>query len=314
MKSASIIPPLRGARGVSLQQTTAKHTLLTPLKGGIFASHLTRILLFFALLFFKTTALFAQTNLPDTSAHARLSVYSLEEGLPVFINGKAAGKTPLRKILLAAGHYEIVVPAAHDMSWLDEDWSERVALRAGDSLEVIARMKTGYRLNSVPYGAQVWLQGKFLGTTPYVLRLPESQTARVELRHPAYRAMPIEVGGRGETAWSKRNYEIVLEKDLDYAAASTQEHAGWRARIAKHRKLAYLSAAVSLAAGVGSVLLKREADEAYEQYLVSGDPAVRENYFARAEKYDRYYGASFALFEVSFGVSFYGFLKSLNGK
>lgn len=264
--------------------------------------------LFFTLCFFSIPTLFAQG---DSTALAFLSVHALQEDLPVLINHKLVGKTPLRRFPLLAGQYEIIVQADTEASWFDEDWREQVSLRPGDSISVIARMRRGYRINSIPYGAEVWQADKLLGTTPYVLRLPENQSASLELRHPLYRAAQFEIGGRGEGLLHKRNFEIVLERNFDYAATQQHERSEEQARRVKHRKLAYLSAAVSLASGVGAGLLKREADAAYEQYLVTGEATAREAYFARAEKYDRYYSAAFALFEVSFAVSFYGFLKSL---
>ncbi len=324
MRRTCLIPALRGVRGVFSKAATsckllvftfffgnrvAKHTPRTPLKEGIFY---TRMLILLGFAFFKTAALFAQANASDTSSDAFLSVYSLEEGLPVLMNGNAAGATPLRRLALPAGQYEIAVQAAQATSWWDEDWSGHVTLHAGDSLSLIAIMMKGYRINSVPYGAQVWLQDNLLGTTPYVFRLPENQTAQLELKHPSFQSAHVEVGRRVEGAWRERNYEIVLERDFNYAALQQHESEQRRSRAAKYRKLTYLSAAISLASGVSSVLLKREADEAFEDYLVTGDPVLRENYFARAEKYDRYYSAAFATFEVSFAVSFYGFLKSLN--
>lgn len=264
--------------------------------------------LFLMLLFFQTNALSAQA---DTLAMARLSIYSFEEGLSVLLNGNVIGKTPLRDFALPAGHYEIIVQAARAASWLDEDWCERVLLREADSLRLVARMMRGYRINSIPYGAEIWQQGKLLGTTPYVLRLPETESAPLEIRHPSYQTISFAVGRKDERGNEQRNYDLVLERNFAYAATQQRDRAEARARIAQHRKLAYLSAAVSFASGVGATLLKREADEAYEQYLVTGDAAAREAYFARAERYDRYYSAAFALFEVSFAVSFYGFLKAL---
>jgi hypothetical protein len=275
---------------------------------GIFRAAIGFITILLALAIFQANTLFAQT---DSSAHAVLSVYALEEGLPVFINSKAVGKTPLRRIALPAGQYEVIVQAATDASWLDEDWSATVTLHAGDSLSLIARMMKGYRLSSAPYGAQVWQEGKLLGATPYIFRLPENQAARLELKLPSYQTAHLEVGRREEGAWSKRSIEVVLQRDFEYATLQQREAELQRARAAKYRKLAYLSAALSVASGLGSVLLKREADEAYERYLVTGDPVAREHYFDRAEKYDRYYSAAFAAFEVSFAVSFYGFLKSI---
>jgi len=292
-------------------EEVATNILLTPLQGGISKPSFARIIFLLISTFFPTTVLFAQTNTFDTPSLAFLSVVSSQEGSSVLIDSKEIGATPLRQFPVSAGQHEIIVRSSQAMSWLDEDWQERVTLSAGDTLTLVARLVRGYRINSVPYGAQVWWEDKLLGTTPYVLRLPENQTARLEIRRPSYLPVQIEIGGPESVTPQRRSHDIVLTRNFDYAALQQHEVAQRRARAGKYRKLAYLSTAIGMASGISSVLLKREADKAYEQYLVVGDPILRENYFDRAEKYDRYYSATFAAFEVSFGVSFYGFLKAL---
>ncbi|NUO80929.1 PEGA domain-containing protein [candidate division KSB1 bacterium] len=264
----------------------------------------------FSLCFFSPSVLFAQIPSPDTSL-AFLTILSMPEGLPVFIDGKKAGTTPFQKFPVQPGAHDVVVRSAHATSWLDEDWQKQTMPRAGDTLMLVAQIRKGYLLNSAPYGAQVWREGELLGTTPYVLRLPDNETAHIELRLPSYQTIKLEVGGKSDLLLQKRNYDLVLERDLNFAAIQQQGAARQQAYAGKYRKLTYLSAALSVAAGVGSVLLKREADDAYEQYLTTGNPTRRDHYFNRAEKYDRYYGAAIAVFEVSFAVSFYSFLKSI---
>ncbi len=277
-----------------------------PLRHGV----VLRVISLLSRCFLLPSVLFAQIPSPDTSL-AFLTVRSTPEGLPVFVDGKNAGATPLQKFPVPSGAHEIVVRSAHATSWLDEDWLKRVTLHAGDTLVLSAQLRKGYLLNSVPYGAEVWRESELLGTTPYILRLPDNETARIEIRLPGYQSIKLEVGGKHELLVQKRNYEIVLERDFNFAALQQQEAAQQRVNAGKYRKLTYVSAALSVASGIGSVLLKREADAAYDKYLVTGDPALRDHYFNRAEKYDRYYSAAFAAFEVSFAVSFYGFLKAI---
>lgn len=268
------------------------------------------VLLALACMFFFPHLLFAQNPFPDSSALAYLSVLSHTPGMAVLIAGNEVGETPLREFPLSAGKYEVVVRNAHASSWLDEDWQQSVKLSPGDTATLFARMINGYLINSIPYGAEVWRNGELLGTTPYVLRMPENQIAQVEVRQPSYVALQVEVGRREEQLARKRRYDLVLTRDFDYTSQQQRQELERSTRAGRYRKLTYLSAAISLAAGVGSVLLKREADAAYDQYLVTGDPNARAQQFNRAEKYDRYYAASFAVFEVSFALSFYSFLKS----
>lgn len=258
--------------------------------------------------------LYAQAEKPDSAHTAVVSILCRHAGLPVLIDDRYVGTTPLQHYLIAPGKHEFSVKREDSQSWLDADWVTQVTVGADDTLELVAEFLRGYSINSTPYGAQVWRNGRVEGTTPLVLRLPEGVSAPIEITLEGYRPRFIEVGGSPATLISEvapRRYDIVLEKDLTYATTQEQENIRRGSRRARYRRLSYVAAGASLAASIAAIYFKHEADQAYKQYQNYGDPLVREHFYDRAKRYDGYSGAAFATFQISFACSFYGFLQSL---
>jgi hypothetical protein len=258
---------------------------------------------------------------PASSGNAFLSVQSKIPGLPVLVNNREAGFTPLRFYVLPPGTHEIAVKRSRPESWLDYDWVETVTLQAGDTLELVANFLVGYSLNSTPFGAEVYLGGMLQGTTPLVLRLPEGEIASVEIHKAGYRTAQLQIGeviGEDTLATpsglprqeESRLYTVTLEIEENYASLHEIEQSRKLLRVSRNRRIALTAAGISLVSGVAAIFLKQKADYFYERYLTAPTPSEREIAYKRTIGYDRFSGIATAVFEVSFATSFYFFLKS----
>jgi hypothetical protein len=230
--------------------------------------------------------------------------------MPVWIDGKDAGFTPLRHWPLPPGKHEIAVRRSRPESWLDFDWVETCLLAAGDTLNFVAEFQKGYSISSTPFGAEVYVNGVLRGTTPLVLRLPDEETADVELRKAGYLSAPLRVGKTAEGNASTRLYAVTLKPETNLPMTAEVEKSSRRFHLSRNRRLSLAAAGVSVVSGVAAILLKDKADHYYEQYLTTGIPEKREMFYKCTEDYDRYSGIATAVFEASFAVSFYFFLKS----
>lgn len=252
---------------------------------------------------------FAQQSAPSHQAY--VSVESQHLRLPVLIDGKEVGFTPLRNWPLPPGQHEIAVKRSSPESWLDFDWTETCSLQAGDTLQFVARFLKGYALSSTPFGAEVYVNEILQGTTPLVLRLPEGEVASVEIRKNGYQSAHLQVGKTSEAGQpATRLYAVTLKAEQDLALVQEIEQSRRRFHVSRNRRIALAAAGLSLASGVAAILLKDKADNFYQQYLTTGRPAARESAYQRAVDYDRYSGIATAVFEASFAVSFYFFIKS----
>lgn len=252
-----------------------------------------------------TATVFAQ---PATSvASAAISVESQHAGLPVLIDGKQIGVTPLRHWPLPPGKHELAVKRTRPESWLDFDWTESCSLQAGDTVTFVARFQRGYSINSTPFGAEVWVNHILQGTTPLIVRLPEGELANIEIRHAGYQAEQLQVGN---SAAEIRLYAVELKREQHLPSIQEVEKSRRRLHLQRNRRLSLAAAGLSLASGITAILLKDKADHFYDQYLTAGLPENRERFYQRTADYDRYAGIATTVFEASFAVSFYYFLKS----
>lgn len=253
----------------------------------------------------------AQAPFADTMC-AWITIETPQPGLQVFIDEQEVGKTPLQNFAVTLGEHVFAVRRSFSVSWLESDWSERVSVSAGDSLTLTPRFLLGYSINSTPPGAQAWVEGKWVGTTPCVLRLPDDARASVTLVLQNYQSATVEImpsSGAGQEV-SKRRFEITLAAVPSSLSSLTYDSELYAVR-ARHRKWGFIAGSISLVAGISAVLLKQEADDAYAAYLVTGTPVTRELYYDRSREYDRYFGVAFGVSQVSFVFSVYSFLKSM---
>jgi hypothetical protein len=253
----------------------------------------------------------AQPQFAD-SARAWITIETPRHGLQVYIDEREVGKTPLQNFAISPGEHVFAVRRSFSSSWWESDWSERASVSAGDSLTLTPVFVLGYSINSKPPGAQVWVESKWMGTTPYVLRLRDDARASVTLVLQNYQSATFQIKpehGAG-LELSRRKFEIALAAVPSSLSSLSYDSELYAVR-ARHRKWGFIAGGVSLVAGVSAVLLKQEADDAYAAYLVTGTPVTRELYYNRAQEYDRYFGVAFGISQVCFVFSVYSFLKSM---
>lgn len=244
---------------------------------------------------------------PEAPKPAFISITPSQAGLPIFVDGKNIGLTPLRYWPLSPGRHELAVKQARPESWLDFDWAETCSLSTGDTITFVPRFQRGYSINSTPFGAEVYIENVLQGTTPLILRLPESDIASIEIRQAGYRSEQLQVGaGVSEV----RIYHVDLKPEQNLPLAQEVEKSRRGFRLHRNRRLSLAAAGLSLASGITAILLKDKADHFYDQYLTAGLPENRDRFFQRTQDYDRYAGIATVVFEASFAVSFYYFLKS----
>lgn len=245
---------------------------------------------------------------PDATVKpAFISIAAPQPGLSVLLDGKEIGLTPLRDYSLSPGEHQLAVKRSRPESWLDFDWTEVCSLQAGDTLNFFARFHKGYSINSTPFGAQVLLGGVLQGTTPLIVRLPEGELASVEVRKTGYQSELLQIGG---SVSEIRIYQVELKPEQNLPLLQEVEKTRRGLRLHHNRRISLAAAGLSLASGITAILLKDKADDLYDQYLTAGLPENRERFYQRTADYDRYAGIATAVFEASFAVSFYYFMKS----
>lgn len=254
-----------------------------------------------------TLALYGQVATADSVAadSAWLAVDSSTPGCDVYLNGKLVGKTPLHFLAVDSGRYELLLSRNAQNNWMMTNWKRSVELTYGDSIQVFAQLERPYLIKSQPFGAEVYLDGRLRGTTPFILELSDTMTTQVTLVLEGYRPTNFICQPDGP-----QYLETVLEEDPVFASQKQQILQEATLHKARHGRRALIFTGLSLATGITAMALKNTADDAYNQYLQSGNPQEREAFFNRAEKYDRYTSVAMGAFQVNLVMSLYFFYKS----
>ena len=143
----------------------------------------------------------------------RVLVRSNPPGAQVLVDGQPRGETPVAIRGLDFGEHTIAVTAAGHTRWeqratLTADrpsQSFEIALtstgRTSETVAAAGNLPATLQVDSRPSGAQVWMNGTLVGTTPLVLTTVDAGSHAVRIELPGYRAWTTSIQVvRGERA------------------------------------------------------------------------------------------------------------------
>lgn len=228
-------------------------------------------------------------------------------GLAVRIDGKFMGFTPLPGFDLTPGTHKVTVSNPYRANWLDQDWFADVKLSPGDTLRVKPVFKKSYSINSTPFGASVFFQNQRIGETPIFFTLEENETGFLTLSKDGFVDTTFVIGQS-----EQRFFKIMLKpqkRPLDLSVLPSDFELDKRPR---SKKYFYSTLGLSVVSGALALYFRSKGNSSFDRYLGTGDPELMNKYFNEAKKFDRFAAASFGVFQVSFILSFYLFLKQAN--
>lgn len=245
----------------------------------------------------------AQSNpLPDSALLSYLSVNSGQQKLKIFLDGKEIGLTPLYNFPISAGEHRLRVRPSEWPSLNHTDFDTFFVAPPGDTLRITPHFIRAIRLTSIPYGATVKRGDEILGQTPLVLYRRPNTLATIRLEKEGYHPLQHELSESGAT--------IVLQPEENYWQQKQETDRRIQNKIKWYRRGLYGSIALGAISGMATVHYRSKGNDAYAAYLATANPTLMDRYYNRARKFDRLAGVSYAIFEVSFILSGYFFLKS----
>ena len=256
-------------------------------------------------------AFVAVTGMVATGAHAQHeagleAVLEVETNAPqatLFADGIRLGTASERTFRLAPGTRTLRLVVGEADGWSVEPRVETVVLAPGDTARVRLDVPYHYRIESVPFGAQVYLDdaGELtpLGETPLTLRREAPLQTSLLIDEPGYARMRLTPG---QEVW---NRHAVLLAPVDPAGEVTTPEVAWSPPTQRLRWFDYAALGAGLGAGVLSIHYKFKADRRYDRYVETTDPTLRDE----IRSYDVRAGVALGAMQV--GVGFFALRLAL---
>lgn len=214
---------------------------------------------------------------PDTTGAVAVAS-NLPEGL-VYLDGRFLGRAEEAPFELPAGMYRLEIAEPRPEAWRPRRGEAEAHVRLGETVEVRLDVPYRYRVESIPYGATVVHRDEHgeqaLGLTPLVHESAEPLGGELLISKTGY--VPIaEAPGR---AASNRTRVMLQPVRMDEGRAG---EIAWVGERAPRTWIDYAAAGVAVAAAAVAIYYKFQADELYDEYAQTGDPALRPEF----QRYD----------------------------
>ena len=256
---------------------------------------ISRPLVLLAILALGASSAPAQESADSTGALGRVVVHSnLDTGV-IYADDVLLGTLEETAFELAPGHYALTLAEDDLETWQPRQASADIEVRAGETNTVQLDVPYRYRIESFPYGATVTLgeneEAVVLGETPLVYESADPLEGELVVAKLGHLTARQPVGSDVDN-----HYSFVL-KPLNAESEGGAE-VGWSERKEPNTWIDVAAVGIALTAGAAAAYYKFKGDDLYDEYLETGDPALR----PRFERYDNYSGVALGVMQVGFGV------------
>jgi len=226
---------------------------------------------------------FGQNNEPT----GKLSVNLVQNGI-VYIDSDLIADSSFSDLSLKPGDYTLLVFNSDTRKWTQRGYEKKISIAEGENLQLTIDFNDYYYVNSTPYNAEIYQNDKHLGTTPAYIENPMiGETNKIELLKDGFNSKEIFLSP------DKHNYFTKLMESSNNTTPQIAKPVLNNSQASWYREGLV---ALSLISSWGAFYLKREADQRYNKYMSTGNPALMDKYFNDSRRFDSYS-------EISLGVS-----------
>jgi len=172
-----------------------------------------------------------------------------------------------------------------------------VRLKTEDTLSVQMNFPYYYQVESMPFGADVFLKSAVdslaLGKTPLTYASKTPLTGQIVVEHPGFETYE-KVAGR--QLWNRT--VVALKPVSPHLLNLNTPELNWRPPPKRHKWIDYASLGTALAAGALAIHFKTKADHRFDQYKKTGDPSFRHV----VNRFDTLSGISLGVSQAGLGL------------
>jgi hypothetical protein len=197
-------------------------------------------------------------------------------------------------LALNPGTYTIRADYQGSTSWLPAGYQQSVEILPDSCIKLNLELTIFINIKSQPYGAALFLDEKYVATTPVLLNKDDYLNHTLLIKKDGYQDRWININE------NENKYNIILHTSNGNTTVlkgkQDKKYLSW-----KKEGLIISSIVTSWMA----FLLKRQADHYYDKYKTTSNPALIERYYDNTKKYDLYADIALGVSIISLGTYFY---------
>jgi hypothetical protein len=259
----------------------------------------------FSMVLMAVTLLFSSGSAQEGEASpgqtaASITVTTNIDSARLFIDSTFAGYTPTTVDTLSPGTYALRLVHPEVTSWLTSNVTDTVTLSPGEARSLRYTLREWYYLNSIPSGADIYINDSLAGATPMVLNASLfAPGASVSLAKEGY-----DPAAAGSTQFQRGSLILPLTRragmePVNGSNIMQQMPASGnslRLRVAGYSTLFF---------GAMTAYMKIRADKANEQFFRTQNPA----YLSRRDRLDSQAIAAILITQICLGLFVYFLLS-----
>jgi len=259
-------------------------------------NHFLVVITFFLLILFVPVTNGQPTDtvaVPDTSSS--VTFVTDIDSARVVVDGSLVGFTPVKVDTLPPGLHEVRIHHPDMENWLTESIMDSIDIAVGKEHVLRYAFVPRYLIRSTPDGAEILFGDSLAGMTPSVIRISNPlEEQPIRLRKEGYEPATISLArvARGV---------IVVDLSRSWHSEEQRESIFRENKTDGKNLRLYIAGAATVLSGVASAYFKVQADNRYDDYLRSGNPALR----SETSRLDTASGVALAITQLGLGLFTY---------
>jgi len=226
---------------------------------------------------------------------ATLTIESIPDKVQVRINSVLVGTTPIKNYEVDAGYITIESISNEAGVWNNNNIVQEIFTIPGQDTTLVIVFPKMIKVNSIPFHAKLLVNNQILGLTPMSVDFNQYRGKEFLLEKSGYKSFRFIL--------EKQSSQLYTLEPLDLASRDEESSSFTYGLLHSRMKTKFLFLTGTVVTHWLAFYFKNLADDNFEKYSTTGNPALMQKYWDNTQKYDRFS-------DISLGIS-YAFLGGL---
>ena len=205
-----------------------------------------------------------------------------------------------------AGNFHLTITNPDRGYWLFDDFTQVISIAEQETIAVAPVFRRMIAIRTKPYAADVYLDHRFIGSTPQFLMLADTTQGTISLQKEGYHPQLV----RLSDIYTESMY-VQLEPILEMRQAYIQSITLAQRSLQRQKRFVYAFTAMAIVSGITSAYFHHQSDLTFRDYRRTGDLNKMDRLYDKSITYERVSKVSLGMFQISFALSAYQLIDIL---